>query len=280
MATQRAIAHRLLWSAVVPGLMLSTSVSAVDHVVTANSNMTFSPSSLTIPAGDTVTFRNAGGTHNARSDPGAVTSFRCANGCDGLGGNGNLSSAAWSATKLFTTPGTIRYFCDRHGAAGGLGMAGTITVTGTVARRCNFNADNRSDILWRNTSTGGNVIWRSALSTTPTAVTTLAVAWRAVGVGDYNGDRRADILWRNSTTGANVIWRSGSSATTTAVTTLASQAWTVAGSGDYNGDGRADILWRNTTTGANALWLSANPATPVSLTPVAAQSWGVVGFTE
>src|SRR5438045_366943 len=82
------------------GLAWSATANAVDHVVTANVNMTFSPSTLTIAVGDTVTFKNSvgAGTHNARSDPGSVTAFRCANGCDATGGNGNLSNAAWSGT--------------------------------------------------------------------------------------------------------------------------------------------------------------------------------------
>ena len=30
-----------------------------------------------------------------------------------------------------------------------------------------YNGDGRADILWRNSSTGANVIWRSANSATP-----------------------------------------------------------------------------------------------------------------
>jgi plastocyanin len=253
------------WSAAFPCLLLSTASFAANHLVTANTDMTFKPATLTIVAGDTVTFHNNGGIHNVKSDPGAVTSFRCANGCDGAGGNGNLSSAAWSATVRFPTVGTIGYFCERHGAAGGIGMAGRIIVTAYIAQRSNFNGDNRSDILWRNNSTGANVIWRSASSSTQTAVSTRSLSWRAVGIGDYNGDRRSDILWRNSGTGANVIWRSASSSTTQAVASMVGTSWTVAGSGDYNGDGRADIFWRNTSTGANVIWRSASSATPQSV---------------
>ena len=279
-AKQTSIAIRrcpgMAWSAVVPGLLFSATTFAADHLVTANSDMTFTPRTLTIAAGDTVTFHNTGGFHNVKSDPGSVTSFRCANGCDGAGGNGNLSSAAWSATVKFPTAGTIRYFCERHGAAGGVGMSGQITVTAPIAKRSNFNGDSRSDILWRNTSTGANVIWRSASSSTQTAVTTLSVAWRAVGLGDYNGDHRSDILWRNSSTGSNTIWRSGSSATPQGVTALSSQAWTVAGSGDYNGDGRSDILWRNTSTGGNVIWRSASSATPQAVT-MFSTAWRVAG---
>src|SRR4249919_1300085 len=123
-AWTRAKAHAR--SMIALGLLFSATAPAANHVVTALPNLMFSPKTLTIAAGDSVTFTNGGGFHNVASDPGAVMAFRCAAGCDGAGGNGNLSSASWSATVLFTTPGTVRYFCERHGAAGGLGMSGTI----------------------------------------------------------------------------------------------------------------------------------------------------------
>ena len=79
-----------------------------------------------IAAGDTVTFTNAGGFHNATSNTGAVTSFRCATGCDGTGGNGAPNGSLWSATVTFPTPGTIGYHCEVHQTSG---MIGTINVT-------------------------------------------------------------------------------------------------------------------------------------------------------
>jgi len=97
--------------------------SATNHVVGAN-GMQFSPSTLTIKAGDSVTWMNFGGSHNVMADDG---SFRCANGCDDTGGDGEVSGAAWSATRTFNTPGTIGYFCQQHGSPG-VGMFGTITV--------------------------------------------------------------------------------------------------------------------------------------------------------
>ncbi|WP_460728489.1 cupredoxin domain-containing protein, partial [Lysobacter rhizosphaerae] len=124
--------HRLMevrWSTVFFGVLLSASASAADHVVTALSNLTFSPKNLTIAAGDTVTFRNGGGLHNVTSAPGAATAFRCANGCDGAGGSGNPSSASWSATVTFPVAGMVGFYCEIHGSPG-VGMAGTITVTG------------------------------------------------------------------------------------------------------------------------------------------------------
>ena len=96
--------------------------TAAEHTVEARSNNTFFPSNLTIEAGDTVTFVNAGGFHNVTADDG---SFRCANGCDGSGGNGAPDAAAWSFSLTFNDPGTIAYHCQPHQS---LGMTGTINV--------------------------------------------------------------------------------------------------------------------------------------------------------
>jgi len=261
------------------GLLLPLTVSAANHVVDALPNLTFSPGNLTITAGDTVTFRNAGGFHNVVSDPGAVTSFRCANGCDGAGGNGNLSNAAWMATVAFPVAGTAGYYCEAHGDPGGVGMAGKITVNAApvvTPRRSDFNGDGRSDIFWRNGSSGGNALWFSANSATQQALPAVPTAWRVVGLGDYNGDRRADLLWRNFSTGANAMWRSANAATPQPVSAVGNLSWAVVGSGDYNGDGRADILWRNGSSGANAVWFSANSATQQALIAVPT-AWRVVG---
>lgn len=90
--------------------------------VQTNANNTFSPANLTIEEGDSVTFTNTGGFHNVVADD---SSFRCANGCDGQGGNGSPSSSAWSFTLTFNDAGTIGYNCEVHV---GLGMTGTIVV--------------------------------------------------------------------------------------------------------------------------------------------------------
>jgi plastocyanin len=109
------------------GILLLANIStgwAADHVVTANPNLTFTPANLTINAGDTITFKNAGGFHNVVVDNGGG-SFRCAAGCDGQGGNGAPSSASWMATVAFNTAGTFGYHCEIHVSDG---MIGTVTV--------------------------------------------------------------------------------------------------------------------------------------------------------
>lgn len=262
--------------AVLKALVLSLAaagmpVYAANHIVEARSNMTFVPATLTIAPGDTVTFRNGSGagTHNARSDPSQVTNFR----------SGNLSSGPWTITVTFPTAGTVRFYCEAHGAPGGVGMAGVITIAGgttAVAKRSDFNADAHSDILWRNNSSGANTIWRSGNSATTQALPAIALAWRMVGVGDYNGDAASDILWRNVNSGANTIWRSGNSSTLQAVTGVTAQTWVIAASGDYNGDGNADIFWRNSNTGANVIWRSAN-STMQTAVPTIPTVWHIVG---
>src|SRR4051812_12364850 len=97
--------------------LFAISAYATDHTVTARSNRTFDPADLTIAVGDTVTFINdptAPGFHNVESDTGAVTQFRCANGCDGdgAGGSGDPASNTWSATVTFPTAGSVPYLCE------------------------------------------------------------------------------------------------------------------------------------------------------------------------
>jgi plastocyanin len=81
----------------------------------------FIPADLEIEVGDSVTWTNAGGVHNVNA-PGF---FRCANGCDGEGGNGNPAPNPWSFTRTFNSEAEIAYQCDSHVV---LGMVGSLTV--------------------------------------------------------------------------------------------------------------------------------------------------------
>jgi len=89
----------------------------------------FIPREITIQAGDSVTWTSAGTAlqHNVRADD---DSFRCAQGCDGMGGDGFPSLGPWSVTLTFDQPGDIGYYCELHGVPGNLAMAGVIHVEG------------------------------------------------------------------------------------------------------------------------------------------------------
>ncbi len=69
----------------------------------------FSPSTVTIEAGDTVVWRNDSGSHNVAGD--GFTS-------------GPPSGAAWTYSHTFPEPGTYAYLCQVH-----YQMKGTVTVT-------------------------------------------------------------------------------------------------------------------------------------------------------
>ncbi len=112
--TRRAV-RNLLWSISVLGLLLTAGsgpAQAATHFIKMV-NFAFQPSTLTITAGDTVTWTNTTTTgHNVVS-----------------------STGAWSPSALFTSPGTFSvtfhtpgnyaYFCSPHQS---FGMTGTITV--------------------------------------------------------------------------------------------------------------------------------------------------------
>ena len=130
-------------SCFVAGALLAFAATAhaggVNHVVTVAPNaLTFSPPVTNANVGDTVTFNKAAGGlfHNVASDAGAPQTFRCAQGCDGAGGDGSATNVAWSATISITTSGTIGYHCEVHGA----NMSGSIVV-GTPVSLQNFEID-------------------------------------------------------------------------------------------------------------------------------------------
>jgi plastocyanin len=108
-------------------------VAAVQAGGTGAAEMAFSPAVVTIQAGDSVRFTNAGGFHNVTADDG---SFRCADGCDGEGGHGAPSGNPWSVTRSFTQPGTYLYHCEEHGGPGGVGMSGRVIVQAAPGTPC------------------------------------------------------------------------------------------------------------------------------------------------
>lgn len=129
---------RLVFAGFVFCLFTSLPVSAA--TVTATVVSTFTPTPVTIVAGDSVTWNNVGGGfHNVVADN---ASFRCANGCDDTAGDGDASTAGWTFTRFFNTAGTIAYHCEIHGAAGGIGMAGTIVVLPFTVFSDGFNSGN------------------------------------------------------------------------------------------------------------------------------------------
>jgi hypothetical protein len=72
-----------------------------------------------------------------------------------------------------------------------------------------FNKDNKTDILWRNSSTGENYVWYMNGAVLAGGDYLQMVAdqiWKIVGTGDFNKDGDTDILWRNMLSGECFVW--------------------------------------------------------------------------
>lgn len=106
-----------------PVLLVATALSLLTNLVaqatTINVTVTdnrYSPSSVTAAPGDQIVFTyNGASSHPTASDNNAWPTFP-------------LNSSAHTGTVTLNTPGTYPYHCQFHGGAGGIGMAGTITI--------------------------------------------------------------------------------------------------------------------------------------------------------
>jgi plastocyanin len=91
------------------------------HNIAVNNNV-FSPSSLTIQAGDEVVWtNNTGMGHNVNGNQSVYP--------DNPQSFGRSVGTEWVYSFVFTMPGTYYYQCDPHVS---LGMTGTIVVQGTT----------------------------------------------------------------------------------------------------------------------------------------------------
>jgi hypothetical protein len=162
--------------------------------------------------------------------------------------------------------------------------------------RGDFNADGRTDILWRHDDSGENVLWfmNGANLVSGTFLTPAALGdtrWKMVGTHDFNADLKTDILWRHDTSGENVVWyMNGSvltSGTFTTPSALADVSWRVAGTGDFNGDGKPDIVFHHQGSGQVVIWYmngsvlaSGTFTTPSALPDTTWQLVGVADFSS
>jgi plastocyanin len=89
---------------------------AADQTVTGTPDNKFVPDPVTVTVGDKVTWNNGGGAHNVHFDDNSFVEPPM------------VDSTAWSVSRTFTATGSFRYYCDLHGAQGGFGMSGTVTV--------------------------------------------------------------------------------------------------------------------------------------------------------
>ena len=151
-----------------------------------------------------------------------------------------------------------------------------------------LSGDGKTDVLWRNTSTGQLYAWLmdgTALSSgtllTPSVVAN--TGWTIRGLDDFNRDGKPDVLWHNQSTGQLYVWFMNgttlSSATFLSPSAVPNTSWKVRQVGDFNGDGKPDILWHNQSTGQLYAWFmdATTQSSGTFLTParVSNPSWQI-----
>ena len=137
-------------------LVLSITSAQTTHQVEVK-NFSFTPSNLTIQAGDMVTWNNTQGTHNVNGNKSTFS------GNPESFGN-NVASAPWQYSFTFTIPGTYDYHCDVHPGS----MTGSITVeTATPVFDAKVNGDYISAIAPNPFENNFNVILNSDPEITP-----------------------------------------------------------------------------------------------------------------
>ncbi len=127
-----------------------------------------------------------------------------------------------------------------------------------------FNADNKSDIVWQNMITGERSAWLMNGTTALSGISlgSRSTDWEIVATGDFNFDGRADLVWQNNVTGECNIWlmNGGTKLSEVALPTIPLE-WKFRATGDFNLDGAVDLVLQNTTTGECAVWFM-NGTTP------------------
>jgi glucose/arabinose dehydrogenase len=193
------------------------------------------------------------------------------------------SGGAWTPEFLSLSPAGISSFGeDENGELYVVGYdTGKIYALEGLSASPNlftadFSGDGKSDLVFRNTTTGQVSSWiMDGISATATGGLVAPGNWTISHTADFNGDRKADILFRNGD-GSVTLWLMNGLSVTASVGLLGPDpGWRVSHVADFNGDGKADILWRN-INGSVTLWLMNGTAVASSVGLLGSDpSWNV-----
>ena len=189
-------------------------------------------------------------------------------------GSGSIFSASSFSCQTNTTDANAIQVLPNIGRQATYGIANTH----------DFNADGKSDVLWRDTS--GNVgVWlmnsNSILQTG--TIGALSSLWSVVGQRDFAGNGSSSpygfssVLWRD-TSGDVGLWQmNGASIQSVNTLSPAPTSWSVVATGDFNHDGMGDFLWEDNQGNLGIWFMNGTHVTssqPVGKLPA---NWVVVG---
>ena len=130
-----------------------------------------------------------------------------------------------------------------------------------------FDRDRDSDIFWRDSNSGQNVVWnmQNGLKASTNVIGANAASYILEAIADFDADGDADVLYRDTGSGTSVIWKmQGGVKVAAAVLGSNAAAYDIKGVADFDNDGDADILFRD-NSGSNVIWKIQN-ATKVGAT--------------
>ena len=126
-----------------------------------------------------------------------------------------------------------------------------------------FDADGKTDIVWRHGLSGEIAVWfmdgYTLVSGTFTTPPSLPVAeWEIQGAADMDSNGTTDLVWRHLVSGELVVWFMNGAALTSGSfmnpEALVGNAWQLRVVRDFDGDGKPDLAWRNSVSGENVIW--------------------------
>ncbi len=144
-----------------------------------------------------------------------------------------------------------------------------------------FNADLKSDILWRDIS-GNTALWSMNGGTVASsaAVANVPTNWSIAGQRAFTLDGKCDILWRDNVGDVAMWLMNAAQITFSALIGNVGTSWSIVGTADLDGDNKGDILWRD-NSGNVAIWFmngtAINSSSVLGNVPT---SWSVVGTSN
>jgi phospholipase/lecithinase/hemolysin len=145
------------------------------------------------------------------------------------------------------------------------------------------NGDGKSDIFWRDNSSGNIAIWlMNGAAVIGSGGLSSPSSFSIVAVRDFNSDGKFDLLWRDTSGNTSIWFMNGLNVTSGVSIGNVPINWSVVGTGDFNSDGYGDILWQD-SVGDLAIWLLGSGGQVIAsggLGTLPPATWTVVGVAD